>query len=236
MPKGRLSRYGFRGVVVAILLTPFAGAQADGPNSDLAINPDDEVSVAYAVYGGIENAQTHYVDVTKKVADLFKGPSAGFPVTEEEILGVKGSKPFQSLVVFYNYNGKSHVFSMPEDGGDVTLAKLKQEARIHISHDLAVPPPGTPDNDFRVAFAAYGVSDGGPEQFWNVTALVRSLVRDQSDGFFAHENVMGGDPHPGDQKAIIIVFDNETGRHFYTQVNNGPLINKEVLLDAASSN
>jgi hypothetical protein len=220
-------------VGVAAYISGIVYAQSDDPNSGLSLGQDNAVKVVYAVYGGIAHAETEYVDVTDKVSDLFKKSPAGFFVSEQVILGLAGSKEFHSLIVFYNYDGKSHIFSMPENGGTLTLDMLKQAARDYPSHENEVPAPGTPDNDFRVVFATYGVSDGGAQPFMNVTALVRSLIRDQPEGFFAHEDVMGGDPHPGDQKALVIVFDTETGRHFYAQVNNGPLVSKRVLVDSA---
>jgi hypothetical protein len=210
-------------------------AQSDNPLSDLSLDPDEAVNVVYAVYGGISQANAHYVDVTDKVTALLKSP-AGFPATEKAVLGVEGTKEFQSLLVVYNYKGKSHLFNMPEGGGTVTLDKLKEETKVSPSRENEIPSPGSPDADFRIDFAAYGVSDGGREPFWTVTDLVQKLMRDQPEGFSAHEADMGGDPHPGDQKAIVIIFDNAGVRHFFAQVNNGPLINKAALLQAAQPN
>ena len=208
-----------------------AFAQSDNPSADLFLDPDEAVQVVYAVYGGITNAEAHYTNVTDKVAGLLQKSSTGFPVDEETVLGVQGSREFQSLIIVYNYEERTYLYNLPEGGGTVSVEKLKTAAKIHPSHMAAIPAPGTPDDDFRIVFATYGVSD----VFWNVTDLVKKLMLDDPEGFFAHENVMGGDPHFGDQKALVIIFDDSSGRHFYAQVNDGPQINKAVLLDAAKS-
>ena len=219
-------------MVLAVCLATRVQAQSSNPNSDLSLDPDNAVNVVYAVYGGIQNAQAHYVNVTDKISGLLQKSADGFPVTEDVVLGVHATKEFQSLIIIYNYQQRVYLYNMPEGGGTASIAALKNLASLHPSHEAAIPPPGTPDSDFRVVFATYGVSD----IFWDVTYLVQKLLRDNPEGFFAHENIMGGDPHFGDQKAIVIIFDDAIGRHFYAQVNNGPQINKAVLLDAGKTN
>jgi len=209
-----------------------AFAQSDNPNADLSLDPDEAVQVVYAVYGGIENQQAHYADVTNKIAGLLQQSPDGFSVTEDVVLDKHESKQYQSLIIVYNYEQRRYFYNMPEGGGKVSLDRLKNVAKLHPSHIAAVPAPGAPDSDFRIVFVAYGVS----ENFVDVTDTVKNLLRDNPDGFFASEDAMGGDPHFGWQKALVVVFDDPSGRHFYAQVNNGPQVNKAVLLDAAKSN
>jgi len=215
-----------------LAVSGIAFAQSDNPSADLSLDPDQKIDVVYAVYGGIENQLAHYKNVTDQVTALLQKSPHIFSVTEEAVLGAAGTKEYQSLIIVYNYQERSYFYNMPEGGGEISLDKLKDWAKIHPSHVMAIPAPGTPDSDFRAVFATYGVA----EKFVDVTDLVKKLLRDQPDGFYAHEDAMGGDPHWGWQKALVIIFDDASGRHFYAQVNNGAQVNKAVLLDAAKSN
>jgi hypothetical protein len=205
-------------------------AQSDNPIADLSLDSDDAVNVVYAVYGGIANSQVHYQNVTDKVSALLS--KGTFPVDEATVLGAQGTKERQSLLVVYNYQQRSYFYNIVEGSGMLSFDKLKLEAKAHPSHDAELPAVSGPDTDFRVIFATYGIND----VFWNETELVKKLLRDEPEGFLAHEDVMGGDPHFGWQKAFVVVFDDASGRHFYAQANNGPAINKIVLENAATGN
>ena len=207
-----------------------AFAQSDNPSADLSLNPDDAVDVVYAVFGGITDSIAHYQNVTDKINSLLKKP-AEFPVDEKTILDGDGKKEHQSLIVVYNYQQRVYFYNVLEGSGNLSLAKMKTQARIHPSHELEIPSPDTPDSDFRVIFATYGVGD----IFWDETSRVQKLLRDDPEGFLAHEDIMGGDPHFGWNKAIIIIFDDPNGRHFFAQVNDGPEINKAVLQNSGAS-
>ena len=211
-------------------LSQAAFAQSNNPNADLSLNPDDAVNVVYAVYGGITNAISHYQDVTEQVNNLLKKPGE-FPVNEKTILGVDGTKEHQSLIVVYNCQQRVYFYNVLEGSGGLSLDKMKALARIHPSHELEIPSPGTPDSDFRVVFATYGIDD----VFWDETTRVQKLLRDDPEGFFAHEDIMGGDPHFGWSKAIVIIFDDQSGRHFFAQANQDPAINKAVLENSVGS-
>lgn len=119
---------------------------------------------------------------------------------------------------------------MPDLGAAISSDKLIRLTKVHPSHILAVAPTSDSDTDFHVQFATYGVGD----TFWDSTDKVKQLLVDNPEGFFAHEKDMGGDPHWGSAKAIVIIFDVDSQRHFFAQTNTDPQISRDVLTYSAN--
>jgi hypothetical protein len=136
------------------------------------------------------------------------------------------------LIIVYNYDQHLHFFNMPDNGTKISNDVLKEAAQLRVSHIPAVPPADSSDDDLRVVFATYGVQ----EACWDVTEVVKRLLRDNPEGFSAHEDVMGGDPRFGSRKALVVIFDYKGTCYFYTQANDGPVLTKLTLTDATKSN
>ena len=232
----RTSRFLRRGLcAVAVLAAATIAKAQDNPSSDLSLDPDEAVNVVYAVYGGVTNDQvrSHYVNVTDRVSDLLKNSPDGFSVTEDVVIGKKGPDLVKSLIIVYNYEQQSYFYNIAEDGGTVSVDKLKSWAKTHRDSKIGPPiDPPTNGDDFQVVFAAYGTGD----MFINATDPTKKLIHDQPDGFLATEDNMGGDPHPGWSKVLVIIFDDSSGRHLYSIYNVGPHVVKATILDAAKSN
>jgi hypothetical protein len=202
--------------------------------SDFSLNPNENVQVVYAVYGGntYDKTLSHYVTVTDKVSDLLKSSPDGFPVAEKALTGKETTDLVQSLIIVYNYNQNSFFYNAPA-GGSVSLDTLKTWAKAHRKVALIGNPIDTsPGGDFHVVFAAYGVGDN----FINATDPVKKLIHDQPDGFIPTEDAMGGDPHPSWAKLLVVIFDDGSQRHLYTMFNIGPKVTKDALLEAEKSN
>jgi hypothetical protein len=208
-------------------------AHADNPQSDLSLDPDENVQVIYAVYGGVKNDKlsAHYVKVTDRISDLLQKSPDGFSVTEDAVVGKHGSDLVQSLIVIYDYEQESYFYNVPE-GGILSVDKLKSWAKTHRNSKIGASIDSSPGGDFHVVFAAYGVGD----VFFNATNAIRKLLHDQPDGFIVTDNAMGGDPHPTWSKVLIVIFDDSSGRHLYSLFNIGPHVSKDALLEAAKSN
>jgi hypothetical protein len=221
-------------IATSALTSGIASAQSDNPNSDLSIDPDENVQVVYAVYGGVNYDKTasHYENVTEKVSDLLKKSPLGFSVTEDAVLGKHGTDWVQSLLIIYNYEQQSYFYNIPEGGGTVSVDKLKSWAKTHRNAKIGTPIDKPASDDFHVVFAAYGVGD----MFINATYPIRKLLHDQPDGFMVTDDEMGGDPHPYWTKVLIVIFDDSSGRHLYSMFNLGPHVSMDALKDAAKSN
>lgn len=233
----RTSTVLWRSLLGVAAFAALTGAHADNTIPDVSLDPDEALTVVYAVYGGdtYDKTAAHYVNVTDKVSDLLKKSPAGFSATEDVIIGKHETDLVPSLIVVYNYEQQSYFYNIPEGGGTVSVAKLKSWAKAHnTDHQLALigAPVDAPDGgDFHVVFAAYGVGD----TFFNATDPVRKLIHDQPDGFIPTDDAMGGDPHPGWGKELIVIFDDSSGRHLYALFNIGPKVSRDALLDSAKS-
>jgi len=199
-------------------------------DSDLMVDPDEQVDVVMALYGGIDNHLSHYTDVTSRVETLLKKPE-GFAVGSGSLLDQNVSKDYQSLIIVYNYEQHRYFYNMV-DRGMVSVDDLKKLAKLHPSRVPVIPASNPSDDDLTVLFAAYGVS----EKFVDVTdAVKKHLHDDEPQGFLANEDAMGGDPHFGWQKSLVIIYADANGRHFYAQANTDPPINKAVIKSALTS-
>jgi hypothetical protein len=201
-----------------------------GQSPDYFSDPDESVKVVMALYGGIHDSKAEYVDVSDKVTKLLQASPQGFDVSPEVLLDKAAPNFSRTLLLIYNFEQRRYFYNMPDHGAGISSDKLIRLTKVHPSHILAIPPTSGSDTDFHVQFATYGVGD----TFWDSTDKVNQLLRENPEGFFAHENVMGGDPHWGSAKAIVIIFDTNSERHFFTQINLDPQISKEVLLYSAN--
>jgi len=103
-------------------------------------------------------------------------------------------------------------------------------AKTDDSHIPEIALSGEPSSDPRVVFATYGCH----EIFWDVTDLVKKLLRDNPVfGFHAHEDVMGGDPEYNNNKTILIIFEYNGKFYYLDQLNRSPKINTDSLIEAA---
>jgi len=218
-------------MLTAVGIVSIASARADNTISDSSLDPDEALTVVYAVYGGNtgDKLASHYVNVTDKVLDLLKKSPAGFSVTEDAVVGKHGTDLCQSLLIVYNYEQKSYFYNIAEGGGTVSADTLKSWAKTHAKVHIGAPIDVAPGDSFHVVFAAYGLGD----TFFNVTDIIRNLLYEQPDGFIVTDAAMGGDPHPGWVKCLIVIFDDPTGRHLYSMFNLGPKVSKAAILEAA---
>lgn len=223
------------GLLILAASTVVIRGQSDTTNSDQSLDPEEQVQVVYAVYGGVtdDRKASHYVNVTDKVSDLLQKSPNGFSVTEDALVGNHSSDLCQSLLIVYNYQQDSFFYNIAEGTGTVSTSTLRswakthrKEARIGTAIDLFA------SNDFHIVFAGYGLGD----KFLNATDPVRTLIHDQPDGFVVTDDAMGGDPHPTWIKALVVIFDDPSGRHLYSMYNVGPHVSKDALLDAAKPN
>jgi hypothetical protein len=219
-------------LTVAVTMT-IAKGQSDDSNATLSLDPDEQVQMLYAVYGGQKDNLADYTNVTDKVSDLLQKSADGFAVTDEAVLGKHSDDLGQSLLVLYNYEQRSFFCNLLA-GGDRTMsiAKLKSYADAHKESHIGAAIPTVPDRDFNIVFAAYGTN----ETFFNVTDQVKSALRDYPDGFPVNGDTMGPDPHSGWIKILIVVFDDTTGRHHFSLYCTGPKVSKASITDAAQGN
>jgi hypothetical protein len=205
-------------------LTGTTHAQSDNPGAGLSA-ADTDVQIVYALYGGDDL----YWNVTDRVKDLLQDSPEGF-FAHTDVLRVKTeSDSSMSLFIFFNYDGHLHFFVRWNKGPKISVGLLRETAKIDDSHGEAVAEASSSDDGLKIVFAAYG----GHELFWDVTDLVAKLLRDSPEGFFAHTDDMGGDPEWGSDKKLIIIFDYNGHRHFYTQRDGGPKITEATLWAAA---
>ncbi len=221
-------------VALAIQTSATGYAQSDSPKPTLSVNPDEDVQVVYAVYGGVSDDKTasHRTNVTDKVADLLAKSADGFSVTEDILTGKHSTDLVPSLIIVYNYQKHSYFYNIVEGGGTVSSDKLKSWANTEKSARIGGAIDAPTNGSFRVVFAAYGCGD----MFLNSTDRLRKLLHDQPDGFIPTDSSMGGDPHPSWSKELIVIFDDPSGRHLYTMFNVGPHVSRVAIMDAAKSN
>jgi len=201
-----------------------------------AVSDDDlsggngDIQVVYAVFGGKDN----FWNVTDKVSDLLKNSADGFYARSDSLrIANPPAGVSMSLVLLYNYNDHRHFFVRGDSGPKISQGLLREAARIDDSHDASVTVNANPKPEDlpTVVFAVYGVH----ENFWDVTDRVKKLLVDNPDGFFPHEDVMGGDPEWGSAKNIVIITDYNGCFHFFTEMNLAPKISMLTLWMADKS-
>ena len=61
-------------------------------------------------------------------------------------------------------------------------------------------------------------------------------MRHHPEGFFPHDDVMNFTPILFRNTTLVILFDDASGRHLFSEVSNGPPINKAVLINSEKTN
>ncbi len=79
-----------------------------------------------------------------------------------------------------------------------------------------------------MVFAAYGIEGN----FLDVTNQVKDGIRNPDGLNWNNPDIMGGDPHPGWDKVLVILYDDDSGRNFCALLSSAePAVSKAKILE-----
>jgi len=147
------------------------------------------------------------VDVMDRLMDLLarSGPSGAFEVNSQTMGGDPAPSKEKSLRIFTkNSRNETKEFDISE--GKYVEARFFAIPRTNLDDRAARAGDRDRDGDdfpgLRIVRAYYGVQG----RTVNVTDLIRSRVRDGAINFVVTNGALGGDPAPGSDKVLIVVY------------------------------